>query len=468
MKLTETESEMEKKGFQEFSWMTLAACAWLGLYPLINFGTYATITRDKCWSMMILTGVTVGCMIADFCAHNIRKPKRIPCILISLLFAWIIGSCITSRADPSIWWIGKQARWEGLATQLCYFVLFFLFSNGRIERRALLGAASAGVLLFGIVVIFQRAGYNPFHLFPSGLNIVTNPEFQGTIGNVDMSTGYLVMIFGILNTDLLQYYFVYSERAEKDGSSRGIMLPLFTAAGTCMTLYLLVTMGVQFGMLSLLSYGLYLLMRILPRRNRILFFLVFLLLLLFIVWLFPFEQEWAWELHEILHGRAQLSFGSNRLAVWYYSLQLAGKNLLFGGGSGTFLQRLNSFLEEHQYVIPSSQGEKLIPTTFDSPHNEYLAYLVNHGLPALILFCALVFYLCFRPLLEHGRFLRRVDLRTNDIKREEREKVSLQEDLRGGAVCYAVQAFFSFSVCIIAPIFWVVTGMLAEGLPTRR
>ena len=26
-------------------------------------------------------------------------------------------------------------------------------------------------------------------------------------------------------------------------------------------------------------------------------------------------------------------------------------------------------------------------------------------------------------------------------------------------LCYAVQAFFSFSVCIVAPVFWVLLGI---------
>ena len=26
-------------------------------------------------------------------------------------------------------------------------------------------------------------------------------------------------------------------------------------------------------------------------------------------------------------------------------------------------------------------------------------------------------------------------------------------------LCYAVQAFFSFSVCIVAPMFWVLLGL---------
>lgn len=192
------------------------------------------------------------------------------------------------------------------------------------------------------------------------------------------------------------------------------------------------------------------------------FVLSVLCLILLLVWFYPFEQGGAWELHEILHGRPQLSFGSNRLAAWFYRLQLAGKNLLFGGGSGTFFQRFESFLAEHAYAIPSSQGEILIPTAFDSPHNEYISLLVNHGLPALILYCMLLWVLCFRHLIEKPRLMYGLGTEDRDRTEKERQGNRLEESLRSGVICYAVQAFFSFSVCIVAPLFWVIMGVLAS------
>ena len=441
--------------------MTLAACMWFGLFPLANFGSYTSITADKWQIMMIMAGVTVCCFVADYMLHGTGKPRKMPCILACLLVIWIAGSCLLSGVNTSIWWTGKLARREGLETQLCYALLFFLFSCARIARRPVIIATAAGIMIFGIIVIIQRMGYNPFHLYPAGLSIATNPEFQGTIGNVDMCTGYLVMAFGMLSTEILQELPRFRQKVSVVILRDGLFFALVSVAAG-MALFLVISIGVQFGLVSLSCYALYYAARMLPRRSRLLLILIVLIIFLAVTWFCPFESGGLWELHEILHGRTQLSFGSNRLAAWYYSLKLGRENFLFGGGSGTFLQRFESFLTEHDYTIPSSQGAMLIPTRFDSPHNEYIAILVNHGFPAMIFFGMLMVHLCFMPLMKKPVFLRERNTENYDISWNIQEQSRLREDLRAAGVCYAAQAFFSFSVCIVAPFFWVAMGILAE------
>ena len=43
--------------------LTLPACLWLGLFPLLHLGSYATLTRDKWFWMLALTAVTLACFI---------------------------------------------------------------------------------------------------------------------------------------------------------------------------------------------------------------------------------------------------------------------------------------------------------------------------------------------------------------------------------------------------------------------
>lgn len=212
--------------------MTLAACVWLRVFPLLNFGSYTSITLDKWRCMVALTGGTIGCRIADGCAHRTRRPEIISRILAGPLLIWMVVSCLASGAEPFIWWEGRLARREGLVTQTVYIGLFFLFSRGRVKRKALLGSTAAGVLVFGLIVMVQKNGGNPFHLFPRGTSILTNPEFQGTIGNVDMCTGYLVSVFGILATDLLLSF--RDKRSEMDREKRFSLFLLLLWAGAGM------------------------------------------------------------------------------------------------------------------------------------------------------------------------------------------------------------------------------------------
>ena len=143
---------------------------------------------------------------------------------------------------------------------------------------------------------------------------------------------------------------------------------------------------------------------------------------LLIIWFWPGRSGGIWELHEIFHGRARLSFGSNRVAVWDYSLRMSKDRLLFGGGSGTFPFRFNRFLADRGYVIPNEQDGIVLPDYFDNPHNEYIAHLTDHGLPAMLLFVALLLLSVFRN----------------------RERcLPLLKPCSAAVLCYMIQAFFS-------------------------
>ena len=124
--------------------MTISACLWLGLFPLLQGGTYARITHDKWFIMLVLTAFTFICFLADMIvpdhviptgtACKAKKSPRagtshrnlLPLILASALLLWTIVSCVFSRFGPETWWLGSSARYEGLATQCCYFTLFTL------------------------------------------------------------------------------------------------------------------------------------------------------------------------------------------------------------------------------------------------------------------------------------------------------------------------------------------------------
>ena len=56
--------------------MTVAACLWLGLFPLLQGGTYATLTHDKWIAMLILTGVTFLCFCVDLAVRLLLRTRR--------------------------------------------------------------------------------------------------------------------------------------------------------------------------------------------------------------------------------------------------------------------------------------------------------------------------------------------------------------------------------------------------------
>jgi len=442
--------------------MTLSACLWLGLFPLLQGGTYATLTHDKWVIMLALTAATLLCFVFDLFLRFRGKARRLhagppgdvmprrgilPFVSASALILWTVLSCLFSAFGRETWWLGESVRYEGLATQLCYFALFACFFFSRVNLKPVLLSAAAGVALFFVVVLLQRGGANPLGLFPPGRSYALNPEFQGTVGNVDMGTGYLLLLAGLFLYALLNLFPpVRPSPSGASGSSRGAHIAwavvLFSALPV--TVFLIVTMDVQFGAVTLAALFLVTLFRFLPKKLRLPLLILLVVLALLLVWFWPGQGGGLWELHEILRGRGRPSFGSNRVAVWDYSLRLAGENPLLGGGSGTFRIRFNQYLEENGLVIPEEQDGVLLPHYFDNPHNEYIARLTDNGLPAMLLFAALVLAAVFR---RRDRLL------------------PLLSPCGAAVFCYAVQAFFSFSVCIVAPLFWVLLGLSFREAP---
>ena len=421
--------------------MTLSACLWLGLFPLLQGSTYSRLTHDKWIAMLILSAVTVCCFLFDLflglrSGQAFSAPRRLlPCVLAAALLLWTVFTCLCSEYGADTWWRGEYARYEGLLTQGCYFALFFCFFFSRVSLKPVLCSAAAGLLAFLAVVLLQRGGGNPLGLFPPGRSYALNPEFQGTIGNVDMGTGYLLILTGLFLYALLNRF----RRFRATGAwSPSVLFSAMLLAGLLPALFLIITMDVQFGAVSLGVLFLFTLLRLLPAKWRLPLLILLLILALLAAWFWPGQSGGLWELHEIMHGRGRLSFGSNRVAVWKYSLLLAGENLLTGGGSGTFPSRFNRFLDQNGLVIPQEQDGVPLPHYFDNPHNEYIALLTDHGLPALLLFAALLLASVFR-------------------RRE--ACFPCLSPCSAAVLCYAVQAFFSFSVCIVAPMFWVVLGL---------
>ena len=420
-------------GKGSFSFATLAACLWMGAFPLLHLGTYTSLTRDKWIFFFLLLFLTVLCLLGDGVRHRLHSPAKAPLLMAGGLGLWMLVSCLASDLGPDSWWIGASARREGLLTQGAYLTLFFCFACASVDPQPLLWSAAAGVVGFATVVFLQRSGGNPFGLYPTGTSFATHPEFQGPTGNTDMGAGYLCLLSGLFLSALGRM-----ARACRRRPFLRARLPwglaLCCLGGLALSVYLLLTMEVQFALIALGAAGLLALLGLLPRRVRVLVVVLLVVAGLLLVWYWPGNTGPLWELREILQGRPQLSFGHNRLAVWQYSLGLAKERLWLGGGSDTFEPRFNAWLQEPQFKIPTEQQGIPLPDYFDNPHNEYLAHLVNHGLPAALLFLGLVLYALFSPRGRHSPY-------------------------RIAVVAYAVQAFFSFSVCILAPLFWVTLGL---------
>ena len=56
--------------------MTLSACLWLGLFPLLQGGTYTHITLDKWHIMLYLSAFTLLCLLFDTVYFLVLRKKN--------------------------------------------------------------------------------------------------------------------------------------------------------------------------------------------------------------------------------------------------------------------------------------------------------------------------------------------------------------------------------------------------------
>lgn len=485
-------SEKKRARWPETVWTALAAL-WLAVFPLWQGGSYARITRDKWHAALVLTGVSVAAALVLLLWRR-RERLRLTAahtaaaaywgwLALSACFgAW--SGCVNANGQKAALW--GAIRYEGLWTQLCYGAIFLVMSLRPAKLRPTLYAVGAALIAFGAVTLAQYLGGNPLGLYPTGRSIYTNYEFQGTLGNIDMISAYLTLVTPAL---LISY-------AREGG-------PFFLGAGLCGAA-LLLCIEVQSGLLALLVLAGMLAMLALrgpaPRRTRAVaallgcggcavlrhcvmlpwldggealalrggwFWLiagyaviavavmaaarlwrgemmrpravlalaaaVVLIALIAVVALpVPEASGGLWELHEVLGGRPQDAFGSWRLGVWRHTLHLLRKHPLFGLGPDTFFYAMQAHLAEEGATL----GE-----TYDNPHNLLLGVAANGGLPALLLFIALL------------------ALVLTSCWRRRAHPASLP--LFGALVCYLTQGMFTFSICLTSPMFFTALGMAA-------
>ena len=478
--------------------MTVIAVLWFGLFPLLCDFTYSHITRSKWVTALILGGVTLlASLILLLIRHmdtDWKNPSRLLCLG---FFAWTALSSafgsMASHADANgqlTVWIGS-GRYEGLSTQLCYLAIFLGLSLQCARPRPVLTAAACCLTVFAVIVGLQYGDLNPLGLFPKGTSIRTNYEFQGTIGNIDMVCGYLAIVL-----PLLLGGFIFGGRSRASllllpAAAAGLLVMLLSdvqsgliavmglaglilALGLssparrsrCLTALALIAAALSVKLLTGLPWldgvdhvtfpyqpsllrlapmaaaAVLLLLAWLTRKHpgpAVPFWLVVLLgcsavaAVLIVIARIPMAQNGGglYELHELLNGRPQDAYGSWRIGVWRHTLEMVREHPLFGTGPDTFYPAIRTHLAQEAATL----GEN-----FDNPHNMFLAICSNSGVPALLLFVSTLAACLVRCVRRHDGF---------------------GTAMAWAILCYAVMGFFTFSICIVTPMFWALLGMAA-------
>lgn len=376
--------------------------------------------------MLLYTGFSLG--IGDVRWQELKKKLRPPSAAVWLMLAYLLLTVVSALLSPyrDRTWLG-YSRSEGVLTIAIYVVDFYLLSVFARPHRGLIYLLAGTTALFCIVCVLQMFGYNPLLLYIHDQSFSQiGGSHVGTIGNVGHVGGFLCLVIPLFVCFLLR----------QTESVRFALLPALL-----LSLYVLWRINVLAAFVGLSAGLLLALPAVLRLKKRSLWLwygcLAALGILCCIVLFFvDFGAGFFHELHELLHGRADASFGSGRFWIWKQVLGRVPQRLWFGYGPDTMgLADLAPFSR-----IDEELGRPVY-AYIDTAHNEPLNILFHQGIFALLAYLGAL-------LLSIRGFFRRA-------------RSSAAAAMLGTAViCYLIQSLFGISQLIVAPFFWICLGLL--------
>ena len=499
---------VERKGSGEFAGVTLyerkASRYWedlsqwfaiimLGVLPfLMGPQMYLNMTQSRYIWFCVLTYAylfTAALVIVGFYLQKSAKLKRVnegpqkPDISQYLMMGYILWAAVSSVVSPyrADTWIG-QGRYEGLMTILLYSLTFILLSFWGEYTNKYAYAIGIMATVMSLLSIFQLLGADPFT--PEGYTIWT-ARFFATLGNVDCVSGVgaivipaLICAFVLLDGKwryvclsgfaLYFYLQVYIDvdsgkigllaaflvtlpflldrwkRAMRTAQAFGVLLLAYAVE----KLFPITESGIGFAAgkasLAALVLGIALLVCgiCLERKDRsfrlsektirrVVFIVLLAAVIVGLVLIYSYNGDVSLlnEMNHVMHGDFDKDGGSGRIGVWILSLQFIREMPIFGSGPDTYLSRSLPYYESGY-----------LQEVFDFAHNDFLQVGVCLGLVGLAIYLAWIVSMAVRLL-----------------KNAPQNPLLL---IFGSAmVGYLGHVFFSFSIALVTPLFWVLAGL---------
>ena len=482
----------------------LCSVLFFSFFLLTVFWDYSNITATKYTLFLVLSFGIGAYYIFEKGSLFLECPQKLN-LTSSDKFIYIMGaafllfsvlSCVFSpytsfvnSKGQSILLFGS-GRYDGLLTLSLYVLLFLIFSFEQIFSRLHIIVISIVTLIMSAIGIPQLAGINVLGFYPQGNYYTNGEDFISTLGNVDFVSTCLVMTLAVA---AFSYITLKADKVIKNlcpityGVGLFFLAKLSVESGFLAIVLLLaitlpfmslnkdrligmvdvlaVTMlsfavgsvvnfsedaGIKFSisgrtfLLAGIALAFFILRialeRFYPEKGVKHLWLVLILsevagLVALVIYVINYKGTHGtlWELSEILKGNVQDSFGHKRIGLWKYTLMAVKERWFLGYGVGTFRQGFKDFAKE---IAPEfSKG------TFDFAHNEYLQILYNSGILGLLS------YLGFISAILIGGF-------------KKLSEKPLAVVLTFSVIGYLIQAFFTFSIAIISPLFWLLLGML--------
>lgn len=397
---------------------------------------YSTLSL-KNYSMYLWINGALGIVL--YICNKIINPKFNKFEII--IFIMILLSCLSliSAIDINTAIIGKAGRYEGLLVWLTYYV--FMLNAMNIKNKKYLYVIIGMISIYVLGNIFYGLYQVGVFGTPKSFKVVNiRDAASGFLGN-PMCLGSLTSIFyGIILGSFMKV---------KVGIKKYLLgvLVLIANLGVLMCSSMSVIVGIMVVNLLFLIEAIVRLIKKQENRFNYLISFVFSIISLFLVFM-VYTDEHPKVKNDILQlfgeagdaidsGEINDNYGTGRIYIWRNTIEKMKESPITGFGIDNFNKAFKS-----QLFDSKSHG------MVDKAHNDYLQKALCEGIPAGILFVTFLLIIFFKGIF--------------------RNLSPLYYGLLMAFTCYSVTAFFNISVIRVAPVYFVVIGLLLGKVSEKK
>lgn len=418
--------------------VALMICIPVSHYLILALGNYFNAIQNCIYTISVLLVLVLlfGVLQGGLKFNN----KFIPILTLIMIFIAVMSTVTSIEVSTSVW--GTGGRYEGLLMILSYYTIFLsasLITDESKRKKLLYIFLFIGIIhcLYGVCQRFDILDgivIDKYNNSTSG--VAGNPNFMGT---------YTVLLCGLASA------FFYFSKSVKNRIFYLVCLLLFL-----LTMILTDAMSALFGTsIMIIVFFVYLIITWKQYENYKEKFSSFKLLIVGVIiglvgiialitltnnnYLEQIQVMFA-DLKDLLSGgEVTVESGARRFLVWKEAISLTPKYWLFGSG-------LDTFGEAYHGVFPVREEY------FNKAHNEYIQILITQGVPALICYFTLYFYVIKNTIRK--------------FKEMYMKKTTVNDYIYIGlfiaVIGYIFQAIFNISVIDVAPFFWMFLGLLTS------
>lgn len=388
--------------------------------------------------MLCVFGLFSVILIFEHIAHRIPWKKykvAYACLIVMWLFSFLRS---LDAPIPKIAFLGNGYRAEGLLQIGGYYVIFFVATllTNKKYRSILLQV----ILFLGTVIsIIGLLQYLKIYSFWGSFSGMASFGF----GNPNFYSTFAIMFAGIA----MAGFWLYEEESDvfhpytwwKKGIWFIFSIFSFIAclASRCVVSYVGIIM----------MFLLMIFLAIVGKKKRYIRILIMIVSFLFVMFLLNslsdgrVYAEFTKTFQEIEQEGSVFgdSVGTNRMKKWKEIVALLPTYWLYGCG-----------IEHLGYVHLFTYGLGSEFEIVDKAHNEYLDLWVTRGIVVIVFYLFFLFALFIPGIMQ---YIKKKCYETDDIK------LVLIFPFFG----YIAQAFFNISILPVAPIFWLICGLLVMG-----